>query len=65
MKKKLNEIANPMTVDSIAEQLRNNASSFHRSVRNESIQLSEFKSFCNLCEAIIIIKKSDGSEIKM
>ena len=65
MKKTLNKIANPETVDSIADQLRNNATSFHRTVRNESIQLSEFKKFCELCDASIIVRKSDGSEIKI
>ena len=65
MKKQLNEIASPQTVDSIAQQIRSHSTSFHRSVREGTIKLNEFRKFCELCDATIIIRKSDGSEIKI
>ena len=63
MKKQFNQIASPQTVDSIAKKIRNHSTSFHRSIRDESIKLKDFKNFCDLCDATIIVRKSDGSEI--
>jgi len=65
MKKQFNKIAEPNTVDSIAEQLRKHATAFHRTVRDETIQLSEFKKFCELCDATIIVRKSNGTEVQI
>jgi len=65
MKKQLNEIAKPNSVDSIAKQIRTHSTSFHRSVRDETMKLSEFKKFCELCDATIIVRKTDGSEVEI
>jgi len=64
MKKQLKEIAFPESTDSIAHKLRTHATAFHRSVRTESMKFKEFKKFCEKCDATIIVRKADGTEIK-
>ena len=65
MKEQFKQIADPKSIDSIAKEIRSHATSFHKTVRANSIKLSEFKKFCKLCDAKIIVRKSDGSEIEI
>lgn len=64
MKKQLKQIAEPESLDSLAKQLRTHSTAFHKSVRSESMKFKEFKKFCELCDATVIVRKSDGTEIK-
>jgi hypothetical protein len=64
MKNQLKEIAFPDSLDSVAHKMRNHATAFHRSVRTESMKFKEFKKFCEKCDATIIVRKPDGTEIK-
>ena len=65
MKEQLKQIADPKSLDSIAKEIRTHATSFHKAIRSESIKLTEFKKFCELCDAKIIVRKPDGSEIEI
>lgn len=64
MKKELKQIAFPDSLDSVAHQMRTHATAFHRAVRTESMKFKEFKKFCDKCDAKIVVRKADGSEIK-
>ena len=65
MKNQLKKIAEPKSIDSIAKEIRKHATAFHKTVRAKSIKLTEFKKFCEICDAEIIVRKSDGSEIEI
>lgn len=64
MKEQIDKIAEPRSADSLAKQIRSHATAFHKAVRTESIKFKEFKQFCDLCDAKIIVRKADGSEIE-
>jgi hypothetical protein len=64
MKEQLKKIAEPESVDSLADALRTHATAFHKSVRTGSVKFKEFKKFCDLCDATIIVRRADGTEIK-
>jgi len=63
MKTQLKQIAEPESVQSIAKKIRNHTTAFHRAVRMKSLKFTEFKKFCELCDAKIVIRKNDGTEI--
>lgn len=65
MKEQFKQIADPKSIDSIAKEIRSHATAFHKAIRSESVKLTEFKKFCKLCDATIIVRKSDGSEIEI
>lgn len=65
MKNQLKQIAEPNSVHSIAQKLRNHSTAFHRAVRMKSLKFTEFQKFCDLCDSEIFVRKSDGSEIKL
>ena len=64
MKNELKQIAKPESIDSIGQQLRSSPTAFHKTVRSGSMKFKEFKKFCELCDAKIIVRKSNGQEIK-
>lgn len=63
MKEQLKQIAEPDSVDSVAIKLRAHSTAFHNTVRSGSMKFKEFQKFCELCDAKIIVRKSDGTEI--
>jgi hypothetical protein len=65
MKQELKQIAKPESVHSVARKIRNHETAFHRAVRTKSLKFTEFKKFCELCDATIVVRKHDGTEIKV
>ena len=65
MKQELKKIAKPESVHSVARKIRNHETAFHRAVRTKSLKFTEFKKFCELCDATIVVRKHDGTEIKV